>query len=91
MSSEDESIVPQCSKDAGLGLLTVVPWATTIGLALLCAWLGQRYLILRSESVLLRDQVALNRVTLAMLQQQLEAERIVSAAEIAQLKQSRGK
>ena len=91
MTPEGESIVPPSSKDTGLGLLTVIPWVTTIGLALLCAWLGQLYLVLRSESILLRDQVALDRVTLAMLQQQLEAERIISAAEIAQLKPAGGK
>ena len=47
-------------------------------LALGAAWLGARYLAVRGELALLRDQNALLEIALESAQQQLEAERIIT-------------
>jgi len=57
---------------------SVIPWAVAALLALGAAWLGARYVAIRWELALLRDQNALLEVALKSIEQQLEAERIIT-------------
>lgn len=58
---------------------SVVPWAAAACLALSAAWLGQRYIAASSEAATLRDRQELAEISLRSTQQQLEAERILTA------------
>jgi anti-sigma-K factor RskA len=66
------------------------PWGMAAGLAVAAAWFGQRYLSVQSETRILRDQQAMTEVALKSLQQQLEAERIVTRRQIEDLGKSSG-
>lgn len=56
----------------------VIPWVLAGLFALSAAWLGARYMTVRFELALLRDQNALLDVALKTAEQQLEAERIIT-------------
>jgi hypothetical protein len=62
-----------------------LPWATTACLAALVACLGELWIIERSRSVLLREQVQLAEAAVKAAQNQLEAERILDARQIQNL------
>lgn len=62
-----------------------VPWAVAACFALVAVWTGQLYLTGRSAAEALRNQQALAEVTLKNLQNQLEAERIVSSQQLSGL------
>jgi anti-sigma-K factor RskA len=64
-----------------------VPWAIAACLAILAAWTGQLYLTSRSAAEALRDQQTLADLALKNLQNQLEAERIVSSQQLSGLNQ----
>lgn len=66
------------------------PWAMAAGLAVAATWFGQRYLSVQSEARILRDQQAMTEVALKSLQQQLEAERIVTRRQLSDLEKSSG-
>jgi hypothetical protein len=63
-----------------------LPWATTACLAALVACFGELWIIERTRSHLMRDEILLNEASLQAAQNQLEAERIVSRREIGQLR-----
>lgn len=62
-----------------------LPWMAAGGFALLAGFLGQIYFAARSEIVTLREQGALAEIEGKSLQQQIEAERILSARRISDL------
>jgi anti-sigma-K factor RskA len=66
-----------------LPFAVLVPWALAAGLAVAAAWSAERYLALRSETALLRDQQQLAQVELQQVRNQIAAERIVSQRELA--------
>jgi anti-sigma-K factor RskA len=63
--------------------LVAVSLATAAGLALATAWLGQKYLVARSENDQLRQQVALADVALRGVRNQIAAERLVAGRQLA--------
>src|SRR5208283_3942660 len=63
-----------------------LPWATTACLAALVACLGELWIIEKTRSRLLREQSALAEAALKGSRNQLEAERIVNARELAGLR-----
>jgi anti-sigma-K factor RskA len=69
-------------RPASFRVSTFVPWAVAACVALCAAWLGQRYLSARSETLALRDRQALSEIALQSAQQQLEAERIVTRRQL---------
>jgi anti-sigma-K factor RskA len=60
-----------------------LPWAAAACLAISCAWLGQLYLVSRSENALLRDQQTLAEFELSSARNQLKAERLIAQHEVA--------
>jgi hypothetical protein len=65
----------------------VVLWAAGAVLALGAAWFGQRYVAVRSELAVLRDQNELADIALKSVQQQLEAERIITRRRLQDARQ----
>jgi anti-sigma-K factor RskA len=65
----------------------LLPWALAAGLAVAAAWSGERYLTLRSETALLRDQQQLASLELQRVHTQLEADQIVNQRELADSRQ----
>ena len=65
----------------------VIPWAAAACFAIGAAWLGQRYIASQSELVALRDRNALVDVAVKTAEQQLEAERIITRRQLADLQQ----
>ena len=63
-----------------------LPWATTACLAALVACLGELWVIEKERSQLIREDAALSQTALKAAENQLEAERIVSAREGAGLR-----
>lgn len=63
----------------------VAPWALAASLALCAGWFAQLYLSAQSEAEILRIQVELAAVSLQATRQQLEAERILSRQQVADL------
>lgn len=63
----------------------MLPWMAAACFALVSAWLGQRYIMSRSELALLVDQQSMAELALKQARQQLEAERIVNGRQIATL------
>src|SRR4051794_39717939 len=61
---------------------TVIPWAAAACFALGAAWLGQRYLVIQSEALALRDRQAPTEISLVSTRQQLEAERILAQRQL---------
>jgi hypothetical protein len=57
---------------------TLIPWAAAACFALGAAWLGQRYVALRSEASALRTRQELAEITITSTRQHLEAERIIA-------------
>ncbi len=62
-----------------------LPWATTACLAALVACIGELWVIEKSRSVLLREQIQLAESAVKAAQNQLEAERILDARQIQNL------
>jgi hypothetical protein len=62
----------------------LIPWAVAACFAFAAAWLGRLYLASRLETEGLRTQQALADVALKSADQQLEAERILARAQLAQ-------
>jgi len=63
--------------------LVVASLATAAGLAIATTWLGQRYLIVRSENDQLRQQAALADFALRSARNQLDAERLITRRALA--------
>jgi hypothetical protein len=63
-----------------------LPWATTACLAALVACLGELWIIEKTRTQMVRDEILLSETSLKAAQNQLEAERIVSRREIEQLR-----
>jgi hypothetical protein len=61
------------------------PWIAAAGLALVCAWLLLAYVAAYGDLVSLRSQEALRAVENKALQQQIDAERILSSQRAADL------
>jgi hypothetical protein len=55
----------------------LVPWTLAICLGLAAAWLAELYVTGRAENALLRDQLRLVELQSQVIQNQLEAERIL--------------
>ena len=64
-----------------------LPWIIAAGFALVAGWFLQAYLVTREELVLTRSQAALREVEGKFLQQQIEAERILAARGMADLRE----
>jgi hypothetical protein len=69
-----------------LRLLAWLPWIAAGGFALLAGFLSQAYFAARSEMIALREQGALAAIESTGLQQRIEAERILSARRLADLR-----
>jgi hypothetical protein len=69
-------------------LLSKLGWSLAVALGLLAALLACRYYALASAVTLLTNDAELNRIEVQSLQQQLEAERIIAARQIADLTQA---
>jgi hypothetical protein len=69
-----------------LRLLAWLPWIAAGGFALLAGFLSQAYFAARSEMIALREQGALAALESQGLQQRIEAERILSARRLADLR-----
>ena len=69
--------------ESKIALPAWLPWATTACLAALVACLGELWIIEKMRSQLLRDQASLAEAALKGVENQLEAERIVSRSELA--------
>jgi hypothetical protein len=59
-----------------------LPWATTAVLAAIVACVGEMWMVEKSRSQLLRDEIALSASALKSAQNQLEAEQILSKREL---------
>jgi anti-sigma-K factor RskA len=66
-------------------LRSLLPWAIAACFALAAAWFGRLYVASNLEAEQLRLQFAFAEVALRSTQQQVEAERIVSREQVAQL------
>jgi anti-sigma-K factor RskA len=64
---------------------TLLPWGIAAGFAVTAAWLGRLYVASQFEGEQLRTQFALTELELKATRQQLEAERIIGRAQLAQL------
>ena len=93
--SDDNARIPGPAADgpAGTGgrmiplrLLAWLPWIAAGGFALLAGFLSQAYFAARSEMIALREQGALAAIQSKGLQQLIEAERILSARRLADLR-----
>lgn len=76
---------PAAGRIVPFGLWVWLPWIAAAGLALLSGWLLQAYVASREELALTRSQAALREIEGKALQQQIEAERILSARRVADL------
>ena len=93
--SDDNARIPGPAADgpAGAGgrmiplrLLAWLPWIAAGGFALLAGFLSQAYFAARAEMIALREQGALAALESQGLQQRIEAERILSARRLADLR-----
>ena len=93
--SDDNARIPGPAADgpAGAGgrviplrLLAWLPWIAAGGFALLAGFLSQAYFAARSEMIALREQGALAALESTGLRQRIEAERILSARRLADLR-----
>lgn len=75
---------PKPPRKAGL-----IPWAIAATLAIAAIWMAQRDATSRAEAAVLRQQQAFADVGFQNLTQQLEAERILSARQLAMLREQR--
>ena len=64
-----------------------LPWTLAAGLTIVAIWLAQRGATTRAEAAMLRQQQAIAETALKNLSQQLEAERILSARQLAMLQE----
>jgi len=78
-------MAPAGSTTAPVGLFAWLPWLVAVSFVLLAAFLLAAFLVLRAEVAALRDQAALAEVQGKVLQQQIDAERILSAHRLADL------
>lgn len=92
MDSVEPSSSPPAPRRAAvsLGLIGWVPWLLVATLGVLCLWLAQLYLTVQAENALLRDHQRLTELELRSAQQHAEAERILAARELADLRAQRG-
>lgn len=67
------------------GLLAWLPWIAAAGFALLTGFLVQIHYATQAELITMREQAALAGIEARSLQQQMEAERILSARRVADL------
>jgi anti-sigma-K factor RskA len=67
--------------------LAWVPWAVAACLALTSAWLTQLYFTQKSESIALHEQAVLAQMEVQSVQNQLEAEHIISSRQLADLQE----
>jgi anti-sigma-K factor RskA len=72
-------------RPAAFGYRALVPWAAAAGFALIAAWLGQLYVASRTDADLLRGQQELAEVALKQARTRLEAERLLSSQNVADL------
>ncbi len=63
-----------------------LPWATTACLAALLACVGELWMIERERSALLREQGQLSEASMKATENQLEAERIINARQLRDLR-----
>lgn len=66
-----------------VSLRVLIPWALVAAFAICCAWLVQLYLASRTETALLRDQLALGELEVIGSRHQAEAERIIARRQAA--------
>jgi hypothetical protein len=66
-----------------------LPWATAACLGALAACMGELWIIEKARTQLVRDENLLSQASLKAAQNQLEAERILSARELGQLQAAR--
>lgn len=67
------------------GLLTWLPWIAAAGLALLTGLLVQIHYAAQAELIAMREQMTMAGIEARSLQQQMDAERILSARRVADL------
>jgi anti-sigma-K factor RskA len=79
-TADDRRVVP-------FARLGWIPWAAAAGFALATAWLAQLYLAQKTESVALREEAELTRVEVQSAKNQLQAERLLSGRQLADLQQ----
>src|ERR1700679_2522422 len=72
-------------EESNKALPSWLPWATTAILAMAVACIGERLMIEKAKTQLLRDEAALSASALKNIQNQLEAEQIVSTRELSRL------
>jgi len=65
----------------------VIPWALAACLAAVAAWSGERYMTVRSEYSLLRDQQRLASLELQQVHNQMQEQQIVNQRELADNRQ----
>lgn len=80
-------VVDNVIRPAVFGVRQMIPWAIAACLAVVAAWLGQRYVSTHSEATLVRHQQALAELALQGIRQQLEAERLLSRRQTQDLDQ----
>jgi anti-sigma-K factor RskA len=74
-------------RPSSFGVWNLIPWAAAACFALSAAWLGQRYTSIRSETAALRNQREFAEITIKSVQQQLEAERILTRRQLQDAEQ----
>jgi hypothetical protein len=72
-------------EESNIALPAWLPWATTAILAVAVACIGERLMIEKAKTQLLRDEASLSASALKNIQNQLEAEQIVSTRELSRL------
>jgi anti-sigma-K factor RskA len=65
----------------------LLPWAVAAGFALLTGWLGTRYVAIRSEAALLREQTSLADVALKAARNDAEAAQLLARRQLDTLSQ----
>ena len=73
-------------RTAPTGVFAWLPWFAAAGFALLAGFMLPAYFALRSEAVVLREQAALAEIQEKTLRQQIEAEHILSARRMMDLR-----
>jgi hypothetical protein len=71
--------------ESNIGLPSWLPWATTAILAVVVACVGERLMIEKAKTQLLRDEAVLSASAMKNVQNQLEAEQILSSRELSRL------
>jgi anti-sigma-K factor RskA len=79
-AADDRRVVP-------FAPLRWIPWAAAAGFALAAVWLAQLYLAQKTGSVALREETELTRAEVQSAKNQLQAERLLSGRQLADLQQ----